>query len=208
MPRADALNGYQGHGLIPSESTDGGSEETSDLLYGGAAAYRAAGSKPGCCCGSGFQCKAHLVGLGLNAALLGVAMCFGAANNQFIGAAPGDWYESAEGIRGVMISTCFDDGGGGTNYSTCSQFLLDEYSVARFSHGFIMFFWLIALIRLCAGKTAPGFDWLGLYLTIALETGWKVFENQKFVIADFQQSYSADCAPPYRSAEVVLQSRL
>lgn len=123
-----------------------------------------------------------------------------AAHNQF--------FPHAEG-RSFLVpwASCFGPGGArvsDTDYSFCSQFLLDEYSVTHFSHGFVLWFWIFALpvrsLRNKHGRPASqwpclgpltndaGFDWLGFYIAAILEILWEMFENSEAVISAFRQS--------------------
>jgi len=93
-------------------------------------------------------------------------------------------------------STCFEPV---NPYETCSQFLLDEYSFTHFSHGFVLWFWLIAAplrylltrpsIRpFCACAPGLSFDWLGFYVCAFVEILWEMFENTPSTIEAFRQS--------------------
>jgi len=92
-------------------------------------------------------------------------------------------------------------------YEMCSQFLFDEYSVTHFSHGFVLWFWLIAMpLRFGLGWCLPQwsgnhpssarFDWLGFHVSACVEILWELLENTPSAIQAFRQSgpNSADYA--------------
>lgn len=82
----------------------------------------------------------------------------------------------------------------------CSQFLLDEYSFTHFSHGYVLYFWAVAvpvasLLRCYGlGVKATSFDWLGFNLAFLIETLWEAFENTENVINAFRASGAPDYA--------------
>lgn len=126
--------------------------------------------------------------------------------------------ETARPTYGLQHQPVFDA-------ELCSQFLLDEYSVAHFSHGFLLLFWLVALpVRTLRGNhTCPAclggivlslrsspaewpcfaspddtsFDWMGFYLAMLLEIALKLHQNSVESIQSYQEAHP-EVGPHYK----------
>ena len=91
----------------------------------------------------------------------------------------------AEGRMWICACGEFRVWSGDTCSSNNSQQLFDPYSFTHLLHGFFVF-WLFAL--LLRRKLAPVWQ---LWLAIALEAAWEVFENTRFVIERYRAETAA-----------------
>ena len=86
----------------------------------------------------------------------------------------------------MLLCSCgeFKFWAGDTCSSSNSQQLFDPYSFTHILHG-VLLFWLVALFW---RRVAPSTQ---LFLALALEAAWEVFENTKFVIDRYRAETAA-----------------
>ena len=86
----------------------------------------------------------------------------------------------------MLLCSCgeFKFWAGDTCSSSNSQQLFDRYSFTHILHG-VLLFWLVALFW---RRVAPSTQ---LFLALALEAAWEVFENTKFVIDRYRAETAA-----------------
>ena len=111
------------------------------------------------------------------------------------------------GVWGVFYASCFRDDEA-CDYSRCSQFFSDEYSITHFSYGYVIWYWAICVARSlwhceeygalggCGGwwkkcmeiQASKEFDFVGMYITLFLAGAWEFFENTDYIIQGFRAS--------------------
>lgn len=109
------------------------------------------------------------------------------------------------GVWGVFYASCFRDDEA-CDYSRCSQFFSDEYSITHFSYGYVIWYWAICVGRSlwhckeygalggCGGwwkkcmeiQGSKEFDFVGMYITLFLAGAWEFFENTDYIIEGFR----------------------
>eukprot|EP00746_Dinoflagellata_sp_MGD_P004988 gnl/MRDRNA2_/MRDRNA2_109650_c0_seq1.p1 gnl/MRDRNA2_/MRDRNA2_109650_c0~~gnl/MRDRNA2_/MRDRNA2_109650_c0_seq1.p1 ORF type:complete len:326 (-),score=43.04 gnl/MRDRNA2_/MRDRNA2_109650_c0_seq1:215-1192(-) len=128
----------------------------------------------------------------LNAVLLCTTVYICAQQNQLVASTPNRHWA-------WPWSSCFDTLC--PDEECCSQFLVDEWSLMHFSHGYVLYYWLLVvpvrnllfpLVGIFLDPT--DFDYLGLNLVVLIEVMWEAYENSPDVL----EQTSAEAYTVYR----------